>query len=86
MPPKEVIVYSGPLCGDCIAMKDFLQRHNIAYEERDIKADPEHARYLQEQTGKLGVPYLILDGEWVRGYVPGQRFDEDWAKGILGLA
>ena len=82
---KHIIVYSGPRCGDCIALKDFMDRHGIGYEERDIKAEPEHARVLEAQTGKLGVPYLIIDGEWVRGYVPGQRFDEAWARGLLGI-
>jgi len=80
---KEVIVYSAPMCGDCIRLKDFLDREGIAYETRDIKADPTHAVHLEQQTGKLGVPYLVINGTWLRGYIPGQPFDENWARSLF---
>ena len=84
--PKQIVMYSAQLCGDCQHLKAFMQKHGIAYENRDIKEDPEHARVLEAQTGKLGVPYLIIDGEWVRGYVPGQPFSEEFAKRLFGLS
>lgn len=74
------------MCGDCIKLKDFMDVHSIPYELRDIKADPSHARELEAHTGKLGVPYLIVDGEWVRGYEPRVPFSDDFARRILKLA
>jgi len=83
--PKEVIVYSAELCGDCQALKAFMDANGIAYEVRDIKADPEHARTLEEKTGKLGVPYLVIGGQWVRGYDVGEPFSEAFARGLFDL-
>ena len=40
----------------------------------------------EKKTGKQGVPHLVTDGEWVRGYEPGQPFSEAFARHILGLA
>ncbi len=83
---RKIIVYSAKLCGDCQLLKAFMDREGVAYETRDIRENPEHAEVLERETGKLGVPYLQIDGEWVRGYQPGQPFSEAFAREILGLA
>ncbi len=82
---KTIIVYSAELCGDCQQLKAFMDAHGIAYEVRDIKKTPAYARELEETTGKQGVPYLLIDGEWIRGYEPGQPFSEAFARRLLGL-
>ena len=82
MSPR-VIMYSAQLCGDCQALKAFMDAHGVAYETRDIKENPAFGKELERRTGKLGVPYLIIDGEWVRGYEPGQAFSEDFARRLL---
>ena len=81
---KEIVLYSAKLCGDCQKLKAFMDAEGVPYEVRDIKEDPNHARELEERTGKLGVPYVVVDGQWKRGYVPGQAFSEDFARDILG--
>jgi glutaredoxin len=83
--PKEIILYTAALCSDCQNLKKFMDAHGIMYESRDIKENPEHARVLEEKTGKLGVPYLVLDGEWVRGYQPHEPFSEGFARRLFGL-
>jgi len=83
---QGVILYSAPLCGDCQKLKTFMDEHGVAYEVRDIKADPTHAQELEGRTGKLGVPYLVVDGKWKRGYVPGEPFSEEFARDVLGMA
>ena len=82
---QEVIVYSAQLCGDCQLLKAFMDAQGIAYENRDIRARPEFGKELEEKTGKLGVPYLLIDGEWKRGYDPGKPFSEEFARGLFGL-
>ncbi|MBX7255439.1 MAG: glutaredoxin family protein [Candidatus Hydrogenedentes bacterium] len=84
--PTSIIMYSAKLCGDCQNLKAFMDKHGIPYENRDIRENPEYGEELQTKTGKLGVPYLLIDGEWVRGYVPGRPFSEDFARGLFGLA
>lgn len=83
--PQNVVVYSGKLCGDCQNLKAFMDSNGIQYEERDIREDPQHGAELEARTGKLGVPYLVIDGEWVRGYEPGQPFSERFARDLFGL-
>ncbi|MBM3290482.1 MAG: glutaredoxin family protein [Candidatus Hydrogenedentes bacterium] len=82
---KHIIMYSGKLCGDCQLLKAFMAAHGIDYEDRDIRERPEFGVELEAKTGKLGVPYLVIDGEWVRGYDPGKPFSDEFAKKLFGL-
>lgn len=83
---REVILYTAPLCGDCQHLKAFMDANGIDYKSRDIRERPEFAEELEQHTGKQGVPYLVIDGEWVRGYDPGKPFTEAFARETLGLA
>lgn len=80
---KEIVLYSAALCGDCQLLKQYMDEHGIVYENRDIRQNPEHARVLEEKTGKLGVPYLLIDGKWIKGYQPGLPFSEDFAASLF---
>lgn len=82
---KHIILYSAKLCGDCQQLKAFMDANGIDYELRDIGERPEYARELEQKTGKLGVPYLVIDGEWIRGYEVGKPFSEEFARGLFGL-
>ena len=83
--PKQIIMYSAEMCGDCQRLKAFMDARGVAYQTRDIRRHPEFGEELEVKTGKLGVPYLVIDGEWKRGYEPGQPFSEDFARQLLGL-
>ncbi len=83
--PSEIIFYTAPMCGDCQLLKAFMDEHGLAYEVRDIKADPAHAEELESKTGKLGVPYVVVDGEWKRGYIPREPFTHHFARELFGL-
>jgi glutaredoxin len=82
---REIILYSAQLCGDCQQLKAFMDANGVAYAIRDIKENPEHGKELEEKTGKLGVPYLVIDGEWTRGYQVGRPFSEAFARELVGL-
>jgi glutaredoxin len=82
---KQIVMYSAEMCHDCQMLKQFMGTRGIDYETRDIRKEPRHAAELEEKTGKLGVPYLIIGGEWVRGYEPGQPFSESFACRLFGL-
>ncbi|MBX3179619.1 MAG: glutaredoxin family protein [Candidatus Hydrogenedentes bacterium] len=86
MNKHDIIMYSAKLCGDCQHLKAFMERHGIHFENRDIREEPHHGETLEQKTGKLGVPYLVINGEWVRGYDPGKPFSEDFAKALFGMA
>ncbi len=82
---SEIILYSARMCGDCQELKSFLDKNGVDYELRDIREQPRYAEELEQRTGKQGVPFLVIDGEWIRGYVPGQPFSEAFARETLGL-
>jgi glutaredoxin 3 len=81
---RQIIVYSATICGDCQLLKAFMDNNGIQYETRDIRENPAHGEELEAQTGKLGVPYLHIDGEWISGYDPGKPFTEEFARGLFG--
>ena len=80
---SDVILYGAKMCSDCQKLKDYMESNEIDFELRDIKEDQAHADAVIEKTGKLGVPYLIIRGEWKRGYEPGEPFSEDFARGLF---
>ena len=80
---SSIYLYSAPLCGDCQNLKQYMDAQGIQYEVRDIKANPEYARELEQKTGKQGVPFLVIDGEWKRGYEPGKPFTGEFASSLF---
>ena len=82
---ERIILYSGELCGDCQNLRAFMDANGIGYEVRDIKKNPDYAHELEEQSGKQGVPYLVIDGKWIRGYEIGKPFSDAFARSLFGL-
>lgn len=82
---SEIVVYSAAFCGDCQLLKAYMDEQGIVYENRDIRENPAYAEELQEKTGKEGVPYVVINGEWKRGYQPGEPFSEAFAADLLGV-
>ena len=82
---SNIILYSAEFCGDCRLLRAWMDKQAIVYELRDIRKQPEYAAELEEKSGKQGVPYLIIDGEWKRGYAPGKPFSEEFARSLFGL-
>jgi glutaredoxin-like protein NrdH len=56
----RVLLFTQPGCLSCELMKVFLQAKEIAFEERDIVADPEARRAMTEQHGSGQTPTLVI--------------------------
>lgn len=80
---SQIVLYSAPMCGDCQLLKAYMDAEQMEYVVRDIRAEPAYARELEERTGKQGVPYVVIDDEWKRGYDPGKPFSEAFARGLF---
>jgi len=83
--PKELKtldlqVFSAEWCPDCRRLDRWLAAEGLDLPKVDIERVPGAADRLERETGKRGIPYLLVNGEaWVRGYhreLPG-RFDPD---------
>lgn len=75
----DLAVYSENWCPDCTRFKRWAQSNAVATREILLSDDPSAAEKLERETGKMAVPFILVDGKtWVRGYHkerPG-RFDE----------
>jgi glutaredoxin len=71
-------VYVSTFCFDCRRLKGFLDTHDVPSTTVNISHDGDAAQRLESETGKRGVPYVLVNGRrWVAGYhrgLPG-KFD-----------
>jgi glutaredoxin 3 len=49
-------------------VKKFLSQRGVNYEERDVSRNQMYARELVNNTGQMGVPVTVFDGEIVVGF------------------
>jgi glutaredoxin len=65
----QLEVYTATWCPDCRRLDRWLAEHGVAHAKIDIDHVDGAAEKLEEETGKRGVPYVLIDGKkWVRGY------------------
>jgi glutaredoxin len=60
----EITVYTVPNCADCAAVKALLQRHHVAFTERNIRNDPEALAELLQRANVRIAPVTLI-GEQV---------------------
>lgn len=68
----DVIVYTSPTCPYCQMVKDFLSQKGISFVERDVSRNSSYAQELVRNTGQMGVPVTIIDGQVVVGFDRGR--------------
>ncbi len=64
----KLTIYSTSWCSDCHRLKKILAGHGLAWQERDIDADPAAAEELARKTGRTSIPWVEIDG---CGPIPG---------------
>jgi glutaredoxin 3 len=63
-----VTIYSGPHCPYCTRAKALLQRKNVAYQEFDVKNDPEKLNEMLERSnGRKTIPQIFIDDRHIGG-------------------
>lgn len=65
---KQVKIYTTPSCVYCIKTKDFFKANNIQYQEIDVLKDENGREEMLNQTGKMAVPVIDIDGEIIVGF------------------
>jgi len=64
---KALVVYSASWCQYCQKVKNYLDQHQIAFENRDIEsADPE-IQQLFQSLGAKGIPQILIGNKVIRG-------------------
>ena len=71
---KRVVLYSQPGCPPCVAAKQFLKARQVAFEYRDVQADPTALRELMELNSR-STPTIVVGDEVMIGFDP-NRLEE----------
>jgi len=80
MNAREVKVYSTPTCPYCRMTRKFLEENSVAYTDLNVADDKTARDEMISQSGQMGVPVIVIDGETVIG------FDQATLKEKLGLS
>ena len=82
----RIQLYSATWCPDCTVARRFLDNHDIQYEVIDIDKTEGAAERLEQETGKKGIPFLLVGDQWIRAYTPGggEFPDKEVLKAISG--
>lgn len=67
---QPVIIYSTTWCGYCSALKDYLDKKNVAWVEKDIEKDAAAYKEVMEKLNGdfRGVPVSDVYGKIVLGF------------------
>ena len=65
---KQVTVYTADWCGFCHAVKQYLDKIGVAYEQKDVDANPVYAEESVQKSGQRGIPVIDIDGEIIVGF------------------
>lgn len=65
----DLVVYSESSCPDCRRFDQWAQQNGVQLKKVLISEVEGAAEKLERETGKMAVPFILVDGRrWVRGY------------------
>ena len=65
---KPVTVYTTDYCPYCRSAKALLEKRGVAYEEINLARDSDARMRLQEVTGMVTFPQIVIDGTSIGGF------------------
>ena len=66
---KNIIVYSGPMCGYCDAAKRLLARNNLEFTDIDVsRKEGLRDEMTKKANGRRTIPQIFFNDEHVGGY------------------
>lgn len=63
-----VTVYSATWCAFCHAAKQYFDKIDVKYEEKDVEKDPVYMQEAVQKSGQMGIPVIDIDGEIIIGF------------------
>jgi glutaredoxin 3 len=70
--PKQITLYSRPICGWCQEAKAWLDERGWLYSVRDTGADAEARQRAIDLSGDRYVPVIEVDGQVLGDFDTGQ--------------
>ena len=68
MNEQNVTIYSATWCAFCHAAKDYFNKLNVKYDDKDIETDPKYAEELVDKSGQRGIPVIDIAGTIIVGF------------------
>lgn len=65
---KTVTLYTTEHCSLCVSAKTLLSRRGIEYEEINLTRDPDGRAELQQRTGMVTFPQVVIGDQVVGGF------------------
>lgn len=63
-----VTIYTATWCAYCHAAKEYLDKLNITYTDKDIEKDPAAAEESVTKSNQMGIPVIDIDGTIIVGF------------------
>ena len=63
----EITVYGAPWCPWCMKAKEFLEKHKVKFEWKDVQ-NPDFAKEAFSKSGQEGIPVIDINGEIIIGF------------------
>jgi glutaredoxin len=76
---SPVIIYTTSTCFYCKIAKEFLVKHGISFEERDVIKNPEFIKEIEEKSHQHAVPVIEIGDDIFVG------FDRPIVAQVLGI-
>jgi glutaredoxin len=64
----KIRLYTEPGCPACVEAKNFLASRAIAFEERDVRANPEYLQILADELDSCTLPTLVAGDAIISGF------------------
>ena len=65
---KSVIVYTTDYCSFCRSAKALLEKRGVSYEEINLARDPDARRQLEQITGMVTFPQIVIGEKSIGGF------------------
>ena len=65
---KPVTLYTTDYCSFCRSAKALLDKRGVSYEEINLARDADARNKLQEITGMVTFPQIVIGGESIGGF------------------
>jgi glutaredoxin-like YruB-family protein len=67
---KKAIIYTTTFCPYCQQAKEYLTKHGIPFEEKNVEINLTARDEMIEKSGQFGVPVLDIEGKIIVGFSP----------------
>ena len=65
----KVEIFSGPMCPYCEKAKTLFNIKGVAYEEKDVRANPEYMKEMKTRVPNARtIPQIFIDDKHIGGF------------------